>query len=69
VDDAGPLAPIIDALIGALRRHGIQHFITGSLASSLHGEYRATKDIDIVADLSLEQLPGLVRDLESDLCG
>jgi hypothetical protein len=66
MDDAGPLAPIIDALVGALRRHEVEHFITGSLASSLHGEYRATRDIDVVADLSLDQLPGLVRDLESD---
>jgi hypothetical protein len=66
MDDAGPLAPIIDALVGALRRHEVDHFITGSLASSLHGEYRATRDIDVVADLSLEQLPGLVRDLEGD---
>jgi hypothetical protein len=64
MDDTGPLVPIVDALVGALRRHEVDHFITGSLASSLHGEYRATRDIDVVADLSSDQLPGLVRDLE-----
>jgi hypothetical protein len=66
MDDTSPLLPIIDALIGALKRHQVDHFITGSLASSLHGEYRATNDIDVVADLSAEHLPGLIRDLQRD---
>jgi hypothetical protein len=66
MNDTTPLAPIIEAVVGALRRHEVDHFITGSLASSLHGEYRATKDIDIVADLSADQLAGLVRDLQGD---
>lgn len=66
MDDPAPLAPIIDALVGALRRHEVDHFMTGSLASSLHGEYRATNDIDVVADLSAEQLAGLLRDLQGD---
>lgn len=40
------------AVIRALERMGIQHYVTGSLASSLHGEPRATNDADIVAALS-----------------
>jgi hypothetical protein len=41
-------------VVRALERMGVRHYVTGSLASSLHGEPRATNDADIVAALSLE---------------
>ena len=40
------------AVVRALERMGVQHYVTGSLASSLHGEPRATNDADLVAVLS-----------------
>lgn len=43
---AGVLATVIAALDGA----GVPYMITGSLASSYHGEPRATQDVDIVID-------------------
>ena len=49
----------------ALRRHAIPHFITGSFASSVHGEFRATADIDLVADIALSELPALMRDMNA----
>lgn len=36
--------------MGALTANGVPYFITGSLASSVHGDFRATNDVDIVAD-------------------
>jgi hypothetical protein len=44
----------------------IPYFISGSLASSLHGIPRATQDIDIVADLKSGQIVSFVEALEKD---
>ncbi len=54
---------VVDAVVSALRAHQVAHFVTGSLASSLHGEFRATNDIDIVADMSQGQLRALLTSL------
>lgn len=40
------------AVVRALERLGVAHYVTGSLASSLHGDPRATNDADIVAVLA-----------------
>jgi hypothetical protein len=47
------VAEILDAA-------GIQFMVTGSHASSLHGMPRYTNDIDIVIDVTADQLKGLV---------
>jgi hypothetical protein len=46
--------------IQALEELGIAYMIGGSLASSAYGEPRLTNDIDVVADLGLEHLQGLI---------
>jgi hypothetical protein len=51
------------AVVRALERMGVRHYVTGSLASSLHGEPRATNDADIVAVLS----PMHFKRLEAEL--
>jgi hypothetical protein len=48
----------VEVLDGA----GIDYMITGSLASSLQGEPRATHDIDLVIQITLQQLPELVSE-------
>ncbi len=63
--DTGELIEVVDTVIASLRRHAIPHFITGSFASSVHGEFRATADIDLVADISMAALPALMRDLDA----
>jgi hypothetical protein len=50
-------------VIGRLERAGIPYMITGSLASTFHGEPRATRDVDIVIDPSPGALDRLVDDL------
>jgi hypothetical protein len=49
----------IDALgtvASALETLDVPYFVTGSLASGIHGEFRATNDIDIVAGLTASHL-------------
>ncbi len=42
---------------------GIPYFIGGSLASAMHGISRSTLDVDIVADMRIEQAAPLVQTL------
>lgn len=55
------LAPVLDAL----RDLGVDHYIGGSLASSVHGVPRASIDADIVADLRVVHAEPLCRALET----
>ena len=43
---------------------GIDYVVVGSLASSIHGEYRASGDIDMVAEIQPEHIGRLVSCLE-----
>jgi hypothetical protein len=53
--DALPEIVAIAADVAArLESTAIRYVIGGSLASSLHGEPRATMDVDMVTDLSLD---------------
>ncbi len=53
-------------LLDALGRLEIPHMVGGSLASSVHGVWRATNDVDIVASIPPEYVDELVRLLEPD---
>lgn len=50
-------------VVRALERMGIPHYVTGSLASSLHGEPRATNDSDVVAALRTLHFERMRREL------
>ncbi len=45
---------------------GIPYYLAGSLASSIHGVPRATRDIDVVADISTAQVDPCCRALGDD---
>ena len=47
-------------------RLGIRYCIGGSIASGIHGEYRATNDADLVADILPEHITPLVQALEGE---
>jgi len=51
------------SVVRAFERLGVRHYVTGSLASSLHGEPRATNDADVVAALSSLHFAPLRREL------
>jgi len=52
---------LLHALQQALDSTGIPYMVTGSFASSAHGEPRASKDIDIVIAPTREQLVELIQ--------
>ena len=54
---------LLAVVIGLLERSGVPYMVTGSLASSYHGEPRATRDADIVIDPGLEALDQLTESL------
>ncbi|MBI3668033.1 MAG: hypothetical protein HY236_17680 [Acidobacteria bacterium] len=57
------LAEGLKQLIGALDRLHIGYMVGGSLASSIHGVARATRDIDLVADIKKEHIAPLAAAL------
>ena len=57
---------VLSQIAGVLEERGISYVVVGSFASSLRGVYRTTNDIDIVADIKLEQVNGLVSALQDD---
>lgn len=59
------LAELLATTIARLERAGVPYMITGSVASSYHGEPRATRDLDIVIDPDPGGLARLVGDLEA----
>jgi hypothetical protein len=58
-------AELLVEAIGYLEAAGIPYMITGSVASSFHGEPRATRDLDIVIDPAPAALERLVDDLRT----
>ncbi|MEO5965353.1 MAG: hypothetical protein ABIR11_07810 [Candidatus Limnocylindrales bacterium] len=56
-------AELLAEVIDRLDRAAVPYMITGSLASTFHGEPRATRDIDIVIDPSPAGLDRLVDGL------
>jgi hypothetical protein len=61
--DPSELAGVVAAVVDALTASNVPYFITGSLASSVHGDFRATNDVDIVADFRLGDLRAAVAEL------
>jgi hypothetical protein len=56
-------AELLSDVIGRLDLAGVPYMVTGSLASSFHGEPRATRDADIVIDPTPQSLGRLVESL------
>ncbi|MFN0108360.1 MAG: hypothetical protein ACKVZH_05850 [Blastocatellia bacterium] len=51
---------------GLLEKLGTPYLIGGSVASIVHGETRLTNDLDLVADLSENQIAAMVEALEAE---
>jgi hypothetical protein len=60
------LAAFLVGTIARLERARVPYMITGSVASSFHGEPRATRDLDIVIDPNPAGIDRLVGELEAD---
>jgi len=57
---------VLFQLARAFDQLGIDYVVVGSVASSIHGEYRASGDVDIVADLKYESIEPLVAALREE---
>ena len=53
----------LHALIEALGRSAIPYMIGGSMASGIHGIYRTSLDVDLVADIHPGQVGRLIQEL------
>jgi len=60
------LESTLRSVIRTLEAHGVPYFVTGSLASSMHAEFRATNDIDLVADFGSVDLRALMGAFGTD---
>jgi hypothetical protein len=59
-----PPISVLSLITGAFTKLGIPYVLVGSLASSIHGLYRATAGIDILADIKGEQVHPLYEALK-----
>ena len=60
---------LVDALatvVAAFRKLGIRHFVGGSVASSFHGATRTTMDVDVVCELTENEIPSFVASFDRD---
>lgn len=57
---------LLAEVASTLRSLGVEFMLTGSLASSLHGQFRATHDIDPVANFSQAHVQRLIDAFSSD---
>jgi hypothetical protein len=55
---------VLSHIAGLLEQQQIRYVLVGSFASSIHGMYRSTADIDIVADIKSEQVLALLNALQ-----
>jgi hypothetical protein len=61
-----PLGIALKPVIEALEQLNVLYYVGGSVASMVHGEYRQTADVDIVADLKLEHAQPLAASLDGE---
>ena len=54
---------VLSQIANTLEQHGIRYVLVGSFASSIHGMYRSTADIDILADIKMDQVRPLFEAL------
>lgn len=60
-------ADFLNQIARLLEAAGIPFMVVGSHASSFHGLYRATQDVDIVIDPTREQLSRFVTSLGDEI--
>lgn len=56
---------VLSQVTATLEQGGIRYVLVGSFASSIHGMYRSTADIDILADIKAEHVISLFEALRN----
>ena len=70
MDEHDDLVVALTPLIDVLERLGVTWYVGGSVASTVHGRFRATNDVDVIADLREEhagQLRGARREVPASV--
>ena len=60
------LVAALSPVVAAFRDLQIRHYVGGSVASSFHGAARSTMDVDIVCDMTTDQIPQFVSRFNAD---
>lgn len=63
MSEALELAGVIHAVVEALERAALNYYVSGSVASSMRGTWRATNDIDFVVALPEAKVDAFIADL------
>ena len=66
MDRHDDLAVALTPLIDVLERLGVAWHVGGSVASAVHGRFRATNDVDVIAELREEHASPIRAALEAD---
>ena len=66
MDEHDDLVVALTPLIDVLDRLGVAWYVGGSVASTVHGRFRATNDVDVIANLRDEHASQLRAELEAD---
>ena len=66
MDGHDDLVTALTPFIDLLDRLGVAWYVGGSVASTVHGRFRATNDIDVIVDLREEHAAAIREALEAD---
>ena len=66
MDGHDDLVTALTPFIDLLDRLGVTWYVGGSVASTVHGRFRATNDIDVIADLREQHAVAVREALEAD---
>lgn len=59
---------VLEEVTATLEERNIPYVLVGSFASSIHGMYRSTADIDILADITIDEVRPLFDALQNSFC-
>ena len=66
MDEHDDLVVALAPFVELLDRLGVAWYVGGSVASTVHGRFRATNDIDVIAGLGEEHAPAVRTALKAD---
>jgi hypothetical protein len=66
LDELEDLVDALSPVVSALRRLGVRHYVGGSVASSFHGATRSTMDVDLICELTQDDIPRLIESIGTD---
>ena len=66
MSETDDLVDAIAPVVASFRSLGIRHFVGGSIASSFHGAIRTTMDVDVVCELTEDNILPFIESFNAD---